>query len=42
MEGGQISRQPFASPEVDAMLDADHSDIPLLSFIGLPGTLGSG
>jgi hypothetical protein len=28
MDDGQISRQLFASPEVDAMLDDEHSDIP--------------
>ena len=28
MEDGQISCQLFASPEVDAMLDDEHSDIP--------------
>jgi hypothetical protein len=28
LEDGQISRQLFASPEVDAMLDDEHSDIP--------------
>jgi hypothetical protein len=28
MEDGQISRQLFASPDVDAMLDDEHSDIP--------------
>ncbi len=39
---GQISCQLFASPEIDAMLDDDQSDIPLLSRIGLPGTPGSG
>jgi hypothetical protein len=33
MEGGQISRQPFASPEVDATLDDDHSDIQYHSFL---------
>ncbi|MGF9762488.1 hypothetical protein AAII07_45720 [Microvirga sp. 0TCS3.31] len=27
MEDGQISRQLFASPDVDAMLDDEHSDI---------------
>ena len=33
MEDGQISRQLFASPEVDATLDDDHSDIPFHSFL---------
>ena len=33
MEGGQISRQLFASPEVDAMLDDEHSDIPFQYFL---------
>jgi len=33
MESGQISRQLFASPEIDAMLDDDHSDIPFLYFL---------
>jgi hypothetical protein len=33
MEDGQISRQLFASPEVDAMLDDDHSDIPFHYFL---------
>jgi hypothetical protein len=33
MEDGLISRQLFASPEVDAMLDDDHSDIPFHSFL---------
>jgi hypothetical protein len=32
MEDGQIRRQPFASPDVDAMLDDDHSDIPFHYF----------
>ena len=32
MEDGQISRQLFASPEVDATLDDDHSDIPFHYF----------
>ena len=33
MEDGQISRQLFASPEVDAMLDDEHSDIPFHYFL---------
>jgi hypothetical protein len=33
MEDGQISRQPFASPDVDAMLDAEHSEIPFHYFL---------
>ncbi len=33
MEDGQISRQLFASPEVDAMLDDDQSDIPFHYFL---------
>ena len=33
MEDGEISRQLFASPEVDAMLDDDHSDIPFHYFL---------
>ncbi len=33
LENGQISRQLFASPEVDAMLDDDHSDIPFHYFL---------
>jgi hypothetical protein len=28
MEDGQISRQLFVSPDVDTMLDDEHSDIP--------------
>ena len=32
MEDGQISRQLFASPEGDATLDNDHSDIPFHYF----------
>ena len=32
MEGGQISRQLFASPDVNAMLDDEHSDIPFYYF----------
>ena len=32
MEGGLISRQLFASPEVDATLDDDHSDISFHYF----------
>ena len=31
--GHLISRQLFASPEVDATLDDDHSDIPFHSFL---------
>jgi 3-methyladenine DNA glycosylase Mpg len=42
LENGQVSRQLFASPEIDAMLDDDQSDIPLLSRIDIPATLGSG
>jgi hypothetical protein len=33
MEDGQISRQLFASPEVDAILDDDQSDIPFHYFL---------
>ena len=33
MEDGQISRQLFASPEVDATLDDDQSDIPFHDFL---------
>ena len=33
MENGQINRQLFASPEVDAMLDDEHSDIPFHYFL---------
>jgi hypothetical protein len=33
LEDGQISRQLFASSEVDAMLDDDHSDIPFNYFL---------
>ena len=33
MEDGQISRQLFASTEVDAMLDDEHSDIPFHYFL---------
>ena len=33
MEDGLISRQLFASPQVDATLDDDHSDIPFHSFL---------
>ncbi len=33
MEDGQISRQLFASPEVDAMLDDEQSDIPFHYFL---------
>jgi hypothetical protein len=33
MEDGQISRQLVASPEVDAMLDDEHSDIPFHYFL---------
>ena len=33
MEDGQISRELFASPDVDAMLDDDHSDIPFHYFL---------
>lgn len=33
LEGGQISRQLFASPDVDAMLDDEHSDIPFHYFL---------
>jgi hypothetical protein len=33
LEDGQISRQLFASPEIDAMLDDDHSDIPFHYFL---------
>ncbi|MBO1907719.1 hypothetical protein KHP60_19270 [Microvirga sp. 3-52] len=33
MEDGQISRQPFASPDVDAMLDDEHSEIPFHYFL---------
>jgi hypothetical protein len=33
MEHGQISRQLFASPDVDAVLDDDQSDIPFHYFL---------
>ncbi|KFG71069.1 hypothetical protein [Microvirga sp. BSC39] len=33
MEDGQISRQLFASPDVDAMLDDEQSDIPFQYFL---------
>jgi hypothetical protein len=33
MKGGQINCQLYASPEVDATLDDDHSDIPFHSFL---------
>ena len=33
MEDGQISRQLFASPDVDAMLDDEQSDIPFNYFL---------
>ena len=33
LEDGQISRQLFASPDVDAMLDHQHSDIPFNYFL---------
>jgi hypothetical protein len=33
MEDGQISRQLFASPEVDAMLDDEKSEIPFHYFL---------
>jgi hypothetical protein len=33
MEDGQISRQLFASPEVDAMLDDEQSEIPFHYFL---------
>ena len=33
LEDGQISRQLFASPDVDAMLDDEHSDIPFNYFL---------
>ena len=33
MEDGEISRQLFASPDVDAMLDDEHSDIPFNYFL---------
>ena len=33
MENGQINRQLFASPEVDAMLDDEHSGIPFHYFL---------
>jgi hypothetical protein len=33
MDNGQISRQLFASPEVDAMLDDEQSDIPFHYFL---------
>jgi hypothetical protein len=33
MEDGQISRQLFASPDVDAILDDEHSDIPFHYFL---------
>jgi hypothetical protein len=33
LEDGQISRQLFASPDVDAMLDDEQSDIPFHYFL---------
>ncbi len=33
MEGGEVSRQLFASPEIDAMLDDEQSDIPFHYFL---------
>jgi hypothetical protein len=33
MEDGQVSRQLFAGPEVDTMLDDEHSDIPFHYFL---------
>jgi hypothetical protein len=33
MEDGRISRQLFASPEVDAILDDDQSDKPFHYFL---------
>lgn len=33
LEGGQISRQLFASPDADAMLDDEQSDIPFNYFL---------
>ena len=33
MENGEMSRQLFASPEIDTMLDDDHSDIPFHYFL---------
>jgi hypothetical protein len=33
MEDGQISRQLFAGPDVDAMLDDEYSDIPFQYFL---------
>jgi hypothetical protein len=33
MEDGQISRQLFASPEIDAALDDEKSDIPFHYFL---------
>jgi hypothetical protein len=33
MEDGQISRQLFSSPEVDAMLDDEQSEIPFHYFL---------
>ena len=33
LEDGQISRQLFASPDVDAMLDDEQSEIPFNYFL---------
>ena len=33
LENGQISRQLFATPEIDAMLDNEQSDIPFHYFL---------
>jgi hypothetical protein len=33
LEDGQISRQLFATPEIDAMLDDEQSDIPFHYFL---------
>jgi hypothetical protein len=33
MEGEQITRQLFASPEIDAALDNDEADIPFNYFL---------
>lgn len=33
MEDGEVSRQLFASPEIDAMLDDNEADIPFHYFL---------
>ena len=33
LEGGEMTRQLFASPEIDAMLDDEQGDIPFNYFL---------